>query len=66
MSHPGGLNVILKHAASCQKAAATREAFHITLLFTLLMCSNASADYSSFRKTQGKLCPKIQCVRTKA
>lgn len=54
VSHPGGLNVILKQAASCQNAAAT-EAFRITLLFTWLMRSNVGADYSSFRKTTGKI-----------
>lgn len=58
----GGLNVILKHAASCQKAAAAREDFHVALLFALLVCSNAVADWSSCRQTQGKIVPKIGLI----
>lgn len=50
MSHPGGLGVILKHATSCQKAAAAaaREAFNVAHSFTLIVCSNAVC--SSFRE----------------
>lgn len=53
----GGLNIILKHAASCQKAAGAREDFHVALLFAWLVYSNAVAAWSSCRQTQGKIGP---------